>query len=40
MTEYMAVYAEVMPNVIYLVGAGNRSLGDWIVEYFLREGGG
>ena len=39
MTEYMNVYTEVMPNVIYLVGAGNRALGDWIVEYFLREGG-
>ena len=35
----MTVYAEVMPNVIYLMGAGNRALGDWIVEYFLREGG-
>ena len=40
MTEYMTVYAEVMPNVIYLIGAGNRALGDWVVEYFLREGGG
>ena len=39
MTEYMNVYTEVMPNIIYLVGAGNRALGDWIVEYFLREGG-
>jgi len=29
-----------MPNIIYLIGAGNRSLGDWIVSYFLREGGG
>lgn len=29
-----------MPNIIYLIGAGNRKLGDWIVEFFLNDGGG
>jgi hypothetical protein len=31
----MSKYPEVMPSVIYLIGAGNRNLGDWIVEFFL-----
>jgi hypothetical protein len=38
--EYMGKYPEIMPGIIYLIGAGNRELGDWIVAYFLREGGG
>lgn len=38
--EYMSKYPEVMPSVIYLIGAGNRRLGDWIVEFFLSDGGG
>lgn len=29
-----------MPSVIYLIGAGNRRLGDWIVESFLSDSGG
>jgi hypothetical protein len=37
--EYMSKYPEIMPQVVYLVGAGNRDLGDWIVAQFLSEGG-
>lgn len=36
----MGRYPEVMPGVVYLIGAGNRRLGDWLVESFLAEGGG
>lgn len=35
----MGKYPEVMPQVIHMVGAGNRDLGDWIVAEFLKEGG-
>jgi len=28
-----------MPQIIYLIGAGNRDLGDWIVAQFFSEGG-
>lgn len=28
-----------MPGVVYLIGAGNRKLGDWLVESLLAEGG-
>lgn len=28
-----------MPQVVHLVGSGNRDLGDWIVTQFLNEGG-
>jgi len=27
----MGRYPEVMPGVVYLIGAGNRKLGDWLV---------
>lgn len=37
--DYMVKYAEVMPQVVHLVGAGNRDLGDWIVGQFLSDGG-
>jgi len=37
--EYMTKYNETMPQIIYLLGAGNRDLGDWIVGQFLTEGG-
>ena len=30
--QYMVKYPEIMPQVVYLVGAGNRDLGDWIVS--------
>lgn len=29
--DYMSKYPEVMPGVVYLIGAGNRKLGDWLV---------
>lgn len=29
--DYMSKYLEVMPGVVYLIGAGNRKLGDWLV---------
>jgi hypothetical protein len=35
----MGKYIETMPQIIYLLGAGNRDLGDWIVSQFLSEGG-
>jgi hypothetical protein len=35
----MTKYGEIMPQIIYLIGAGNRDLGDWIVAQFLSEGG-
>ena len=28
-----------MPQVVHMVGAGNRDMGDWIVAEFLKEGG-
>jgi hypothetical protein len=36
----MGRYPEVMPGVVDLIGAGNRRLGDWLIESFLKEGGG
>jgi len=36
----MSKYPEVMPSVIYLIGSGNRRLGDEIIEFFLSEVGG
>ena len=35
----MTKYGEIMPQIIYLICAGNRDLGDWIVAQFLSEGG-
>jgi len=37
--QYMGKYPEVMPQVVHMVGAGHRDLGDWIVAEFLKEGG-
>lgn len=34
--HYMVKYPEVMPQVVHMVGSGNRQLGDWIVSEFLR----
>jgi predicted NBD/HSP70 family sugar kinase len=37
--QYMGKYPEVMPQVVYMVGAGNPVLGDWIVQEFLKSAG-
>jgi len=28
-----------MPSIVYLIGAANKELGNWIVNYFLINGG-
>lgn len=38
--EYIVKYQDTMPNIVFLIGAGNQKLGDWIVEHFLKEGTG
>ena len=35
----MGKYPDVMPQVVHMVGSGNRDLGDWIVSEFLKERG-
>ena len=35
----MGKYPDIMPQVVHMVGAGNRDLGDWIVSEFLKERG-
>ncbi len=37
--QYMIKYPDVMPQVVHMVGAGNKELGDWIVAEFLKEAG-
>jgi hypothetical protein len=37
--QYMGKYPDVMPQVVHMVGAGNRHLGDWIVSEFLKDRG-
>ena len=36
----MVKYQDVMPSIVYLIGAGNKELGNWIINYFLKNGGG
>jgi hypothetical protein len=38
--DHIGKYPDIVPNIVYSLGASNEELGDWIISKFLSEGTG
>ena len=39
-SKQMKNYPSIVPNIVFVLGANNEELGDWLIDKFLTEGQG